>query len=173
MIIYQATWPDGYTVKWRNLTWAEYRRIEPSYLGASSRFSYPMGAYLDVYKLVMLDGPLPQFVPAGIVAYVAIQQLSTNPFNGTYDDIKGQLYLSRQRLESSYLETAKCLIAAAFKYRFEEMEDWDPITFFDMLARAEKVLGRLAEPNNPNEVKAPSIPEDVKREALHRNRRKK
>ena len=133
-----------------------------------------MDVYLEVYDLVRIDSSTHRIdPPAGVIAYVASQQLKTNPFNGTEADIKGQLYSSRSKIDSSYLETARCMVAAAFKYRFEDMDDWDPVVFFDMVARAEKVLGRLAEPVSPNANKPLEVPESVKQEAMNRSRRKR
>jgi hypothetical protein len=142
---YQAIWPDGYRVVWRNLTWAEYRGFP-----LASRLKNPMDLYMGIYRVCRIEGPLPEVVPAGIVDWIGRQQTQGNPFSGQYADISRSLELARGIVQGNYLLSAKALIAAAFHYKPEEIDAWDADTFFVRLSQAELVLGRQLNPADPN-----------------------
>lgn len=148
---YIAQWGDGFKVIWRNLTWAEYRSFKQRY--DQSPFAEPMDVALDIYKLVHTTGPDPKFVPAGIPGYICRQQMQNNPYSGRYEDIAPAVKLARQVVTSNYLLSAKAMIASALNYRPEEIDNWDPNTFFIRLAQAEIATGRNFDPVDP---KAPA-----------------
>lgn len=58
--------------------------------------------------------------------------------------------MSSNWLQSTYLETARTLVAGTFRYRFEEIDEWDQGTFFKRLAAAEFLVGKNLEPADPN-----------------------
>jgi len=72
-----------------------------------------------------------------------------DPFNGEYKDVKRALDMKRVELKSSWLNSAKSIIAGIFRYTFEEIESWDAEMFFERLAYAEFVCGRKLEPGDP------------------------
>lgn len=144
---YIAQWRDGFEVVWRSLTWAEYKSFKHRY--DQSPFEEPMDVALDIYKLVYSQGPDPKYVPAGILGYICKQQMRNNPYSGRYEDIAPAVKLARQVVTSNYLLSAKGMIAAALNYRPEEIDNWDPNTFFIRLAQAEVATGRNFDPVNP------------------------
>ena len=80
--------------------------------------------------------------------------LDSNPFNGEYKDVKRALDMKRVELKSSWLNSAKSIIAGIFRYTFEEIESWDAEMFFERLAYAEFVCGRKLEPGDPDKPDA-------------------
>jgi hypothetical protein len=157
---YVAKWRDGYQVVWRNLTWAEYKRFKDLY--AESPFAEPMDVALNIYQLVYIKGPDPKIVPAGIAAFITKQQMHNNPYSGRYEDIAPAVAMARQIVMSDYLLSAKALIASTLNYRPEEIENWDPNTFFLRLAQAEVASGRTfdpVDPKAPKDTKGQPIPQ--------------
>lgn len=145
---YIATWPDGFTVTWRNLTWREYRKFRQAF--DTTIFAEPMKLALEIYRTVYLDGPDANHVPAGIPAFICKQQMINNPFGGKFSDISQAVRLARQVVNGDYLLFAKAIIASALNYKIEEIDHWDPNTFFLRLAQAEVAIGRTIDPTNPN-----------------------
>lgn len=150
---YFAQWRDGYQVIWRNLTWSEYRSFKSRY--DESPFLHPMDIALDIYNLVSLKGPAATVVPSGIVAYICKQQMQSNPFSGQYQDIAMAITMARRVVQGDFLLSAKAMIASILHYRIEEIDNWDPTTFFVRLAQAELVSGRTFEPLDPRAAKGP------------------
>jgi hypothetical protein len=62
--------------------------------------------------------------------------------------------MKRIELKSSWLNSAKSIIAGIFRYTFEEIEQWDAEMFFERLASAEFVSGRKLEPGDPDKLDA-------------------
>lgn len=151
MAQFYAQWQDGFEAIWRNLTWAEYKQYKDKF--ENSQFLEPMNLALEVYRLVLVEGPDPATVPAGIPAYVLKHQMLNNPFSGRYDDVANALVLSRKAVTGSYLESAKGMIAHALHYKPEEIDQWGPDKFFLRLAQAEIALGRTFDPVDPNAKK--------------------
>ena len=91
MQIFFARWPSGRKVKWRSLTWAEFKKFD-----RQLDYDCPASVYCDVYRAVLLDGPPldgdPVYqAPAGLVEWIARALLDSNPFNGEYKDVKRAL----------------------------------------------------------------------------------
>lgn len=148
-----AEWDSGRRVRWRSLTWAEYKNFS-----ARLRYECPAGVYADLYRAVLLQGPPldgdPVYqAPAGLVDWIARAMLEENPFNGEYKHVKRAVEMKRTELKSDFLEAGKAIIAGLFRYTFEEIEQWDAETFFERLAAAEFVSGRKIEPGNPDKKK--------------------
>lgn len=159
-----ATWPSSTCVEWRGLTWAEYRRIQDS---GGSDYS----KWLEVYRLCVTAvqarrnvGPEPDKVGYGIIRWIGRHQLENNPFSGQLNTIQKSLQTGRARVQNSYLQQARAIVAAVFRCSFEEIDSWDAETFFDRVAQAEAVLSRPIEPVDPN-VKSvkPGRPPRVRR----------
>jgi hypothetical protein len=148
---YIAQWKDGFKVVWRNLTKAEYRSFKAAY--DASPFVEPMDVALDIYEAVLEDGPDPKLVPAGIPAYICKQQMLNNPYSGLYEDIAPAVELARRRVTGDYLLASSAIIASTLNYKIEEIEGWDPTTFFIRLAQAEIATGRTFDPVDPKAPK--------------------
>lgn len=148
---YVAEWRDGFQVVWRNLTWKEYQSFKTRY--ESSPFAEPMDVALDIYRTVYIKGPDPKFAPAGIPGFICKQQMANNPFSGRYEDIAPAVEIARRVVTGDYMMCAKAIIAATLNYRPEEIDTWDPTTFFLRLAQAEIANGRTFDPINPKAPK--------------------
>jgi hypothetical protein len=76
--------------------------------------------------------------------------LDSNPFNGEYKDVKRALEMKRIELKSSWLNSAKSIIAGIFRYTFEEIES---VGCGDVLRasrlRRIRLCGRKLEPGDP------------------------
>jgi len=154
MQVFFARWSSGRKVKWRSLQWAEFKKFDRQ-LG----YDCPASVYCDVYRAVLLEGPPldgdPVYqAPAGLVEWIARSLLDSNPFNGEYKDVKRALDMKRVELKSSWLNSAKSIIAGIFRYTFEEIEEWDAEMFYERLACAEFVCGRKLEPGDPDKSDA-------------------
>lgn len=147
MAHYSAQWKDGFEVLWRNLTWGEYRRFKQRY--EQSPFEEPMDIALDIYRTVYVKGPDPDFIPAGILGYICKQQMINNPFSGRFEDINPAIEMARRIVTGDYLLSAKALISASLHYKLEEIDSWDPNTFFLRLAQTEIINGRTFDPVDP------------------------
>jgi hypothetical protein len=164
MSTYQAVWRDGFQVIWRNLTWSEYQRFRKQY--EQSTFEEPMEIALDIYRAVCIKGPDPNFVPAGIPGFICKQQMISNPFSGLYEDIAPAVEMARKIVTNDYLLSAKALIASTLNYRPEEIDNWDPNTFFVRLAQTEVANGRTFDPVDPKvlkDSKGRPIPPNIKK----------
>lgn len=148
---YIARWKDGFSVIWRNLTWAEYRAYKTKL--DNSPFLEPMDVAMDIYKTVLIEGPDLRYVPAGIPAFICKQQMVNNPFSGQFEDVSSALELARKAVTSDYLLAAKAIIASTLHYRPEEIDAWDPNLFFIRLAQAELTAGQF-DPVNPKAAQA-------------------
>lgn len=146
---YQAIWPDGYHVVWRNLTWKEYNQLKPEW--DRRIFADPISVYLEVYRLCKVRGPEIGVIAAGIVNWIGKHQMIGNPFNGEFQTITKAIQIARLEVSNTFLLGAQAIIASAFKISLEEMDTWDSETFFRRLAQAEIVMGRAVEPGNPAE----------------------
>lgn len=145
MTAFFAKWPSGRWVKFRSLTWAEYREYEP-YLQSGPQ----AGVYYDIYKRVFLSGSeKPEYASAGVVHFVGESLTANNPFNGRFDDVDRARNLKKYQFQSDYLQAARAVIASIFHYTFEDIDKWDPETFFERLAAAEYVSGRELAPKDP------------------------
>lgn len=143
MVQFAAIWADGIQVTWRALSWSEYRKFRERMLRA------PMGASLDIYQTVVVDGPELDQLPAGIARFIADHVLVQNPFSGRYKDVKRSLDLARQKQADTFLISAKALVCHMLHYKVEEIEAWDADTFFERLAMAEFIAGKRLETSDP------------------------
>jgi hypothetical protein len=151
---YMARWQDGFEVVWRNLTWSEYREFKARY--DKSMFDVPMDIAIDIYSTVYIKGPDPKFVPAGIPGYICQQQMQNNPYSGRFEDIAPAINMGRMAVSGNYLLCAKALIASVLNYKPEEIDNWDPNTFFLRLAQTEVASGRTFDPVDPKAIPADS-----------------
>lgn len=148
MTQYIARWASGYEVRWRALTWAEYRQFKQRAL------LRPIGVDSDIYRAVLLDGPPVERCPAGIASYIAKHALAGNPFSGRYEDVAQALVAKREALERNYLLSAKAMVAHLFHVSFEEIDKWDADVFFTRLAQAEFIAGKQLQPADPKAAKS-------------------
>lgn len=179
MAQFVAQWPDGFIVRWRNLNKAEYKQFRTAY--ETSRFAEPIDVALELYQTVLQEGPDPKHVPAGIPAFIAKHQLVDNPYSGQYEHVQPAINMARHMVQNDYLMAATALIASTLNYRPEEIEQWDPNTFFIRLAQTEIALGRPFEPVDPkapkdargnpiNDKKIKKPLTDTQRKAIARSR---
>lgn len=152
MATYRAIWSDGTSVTWRDLTYKEYRALRPSW-----EVVYPedLGIIdcawaLDVYKTCLEIGPDPDFVPFGIVQFVAQHQLIDNPFSGQFKGLQQAITAARDRVSHNYMLVAKALISSAFHYKMEEIDEWPADIFFTRLAQTEILFGQVGTLVDPN-----------------------
>jgi hypothetical protein len=129
-----------------------------------------MEVYIDLYRALVIEGPSAEFIKAGPVEFIGKSMLELNPFNGHYPDVKRVLEVKRAELGNSYLEGCKAILASLFHYTFEEIDTWDAETFFERVAKAEFVVNKPIEPQDPtpvvdkNKGAAPKAPPRPKRQ---------
>ena len=163
---YIAAWKSGIALRWRSLTWSEYRQFKQQLT-----YSSPVEVYIDLYRAVLLEGPDVVDAPAGIVDFVGRSMLETNPFGGEYADIAHALAAKRSVM--SYLDTARALVAGLFHYSFEDIDTWDADTFFMRVAQAEFLAGRPLDPEDPAAAaaEAEAAKDPTKRRAPRRQKK--
>jgi hypothetical protein len=154
-IEYIAVWKSGASIKWRGLSMKEFKDF-------SNRLAYEqeMLVYTDLFKLVgeTIEGKSLN-VPAGIVFFLGETLLKRSVFNGDEKTIKQVLTHHRNQLSGNYFEQCKTVMAAVFKYSFEDIDSWDDYTFFDRLAKAEMISGENLEPKG-SEPEKPVVSND-------------
>jgi hypothetical protein len=148
--VYSAIWvsqtntQECVSVHWRDLTLSEHQKFRASR-------KHPRIVFCDIYETCLVEGPTLDQVPAGIVAWIARQQLDQNPFSGKFVTIHNALGAARQRVGSSWFHAAKAVLASTFRYTFEEIEKWPPDLFFERVAQAELLTGVPLEPADPDQ----------------------
>jgi hypothetical protein len=143
---YRGIWNHGgypLPVVWRGLTWKEYKQI-------TARYGEPRLRQVTAYQACLVEGPALEAAPAGIVAWIGRQQIDESPFTGGFKVLQKTLARERERLGSSALEAAKSVIAWAFRYTLEEIDNWPAELLLERWARAEYVLGAKLDPQDPN-----------------------
>jgi len=107
-----------------------------------------MQVYCDVYNLVVDQEECPPIdrVPAGVVDFLGRTLLRNNPFSGDAKLIAKTLTKHRASLQTDYFEQAKAVIVGLFRFTFDELENLDEDTFFDLLAKAELLSGEQFDP---------------------------
>jgi hypothetical protein len=158
--VYEAAWsstldPNGTRVLWRALTWKEFKTFSEKYGHIELTQIYPMGLYMEIYELLLVAGPHPSEVTAGIAANVALQQLQNNPYSGDIDAVVSKLVEKRNWIKSSYLEGCRAVVAATFHIPFETMDTWEPDTLFERFAQAEHAVGMQWNPADPRAAVEP------------------
>lgn len=154
--VHRAIWrsetevPAFYSVIWRDLTLAEHQRFR-------RRGDHQRIVFCDIYEAILVEGPDLSKAPAGVVAWIARQQLEENPFSGQFRPLHNAVYKAREQVNSSWFQAAKAVIASTFRYTFEEIENWSPELFFERVAQAELLTGVPLEPADP-EAKQPENP---------------
>ena len=157
--VFRATWPSfkspGYVrVLWRALNWSEFRSVQARYGHLPMTLYSPMDLYMEVYEKIVLSGPRPEVVTAGIAAQVALHQLNNSPFSGNFDAVAHKLIEKRKWLSENYLESCRAIIAATFRVSFEEMDKWDAEQIFEKFVMAEYALGNQFNPADPRQLAA-------------------
>jgi len=172
--IFRGTWsnhldPNGTQVVWRALTWIEFKKISEEYGHIPLTQISPADLYQAVYAKILIAGPAPETVTAGIASNVALQQLQGNAFSSDIDSVKRKLNGKRAWIQNNYLEACRAVIAATFHTSFETMDQWDEDTLFERFAQAEYATGVQWNPASPR-VKArkkgpaPQAPQEPQRE---------
>lgn len=160
MITRAAVWPSGTRVVWRSLTWGEYRDLK-------SLQGVPAEKALEVYKLVLLDGPGPDKVPAGIMLWIGNHELEQTPFGGAFQILNKSLQEARAKVQTSYLLSAQAFISSVFKIPFGDMNAWDSDTFLQRLAQAEFVSGVPLNPVDPSAPVSKELRQSRKKKPLN------
>lgn len=157
MAQYQAIWPDGFVVRWRDITEGEYRALT----GSESWRPYPNFLDFDLahrlYSRVLINGPDPAVAPAGICQFVAVHQMVLGPYSGNINIIKEKLNGARLRVQNDFFLQAKALIAAAFHVPMEQMDTWTADEILMRLAQTEVLFGQILCPPR-TEQKSPAGP---------------
>ena len=153
-------------VRWKRLSYAEYQKfraripaIPVKYLTDPDRPSGLMSLlsgrvpsfdlYADVYEACVVVGPPIEEAPAGLVAWIAEQELFDNPYAGKFKDIARLLGNARNQVHASWMTCARAVVAGTFRYSFEEIDTWPPEVFFERVAQAEQLTGVPLNPADP------------------------
>lgn len=150
MTQYVAQFQSGVWVRWRALTWQEYRKFK--FLHAAD----PVVSSNAIYEAVLVVGPGLEECPAGIPLQIA-EQVMASPFDGSpknYPVVAEAIATSRDRVQGSYMMQARAMVCYVFKYRPEELDQMDAGQFFERVAMAELITGKQLNPKNPNETPA-------------------
>lgn len=149
MAKYKATWPSGFVIVWRDLTWEEFDRT----CGGVDPYDIPPEVALEVYKACVLEGPDLRMLTAGISYWIARHQVENNPFTGSANSLIYALNTSRGAVQNDYLLGAQAVVAHVFDYKIEEIKTWTATKFFLRLAQAEIVVGSQINPAVPESPK--------------------
>lgn len=151
--VYSALWIPAagdqrpVAVHWRDLNYGEHRRFSQSR-------TPPRALFCDVYETCLVAGPPLAQATAGIVAWIARQQLEQNPFSGLFAPLHNALYRARERVRSDWFCSARAVLASTFRCSFDEIASWSPELFFERVAQAELLTGVPVEPADPRQEQA-------------------
>ena len=153
-VVFKATWPStgdpqGTSVLWRALNWKEFKDFTEKCGHLELTTFSPMSLYMEVYEKVVVAGPHPRAVTAGMATNVALHQLRNNPFSGDIDAVVHKLVEKRNWIKSNYLESCRAVVAATFHIPFETMDTWDADTLFERVVQAEHAVGVQWNPSDP------------------------
>jgi hypothetical protein len=151
MASYQATWPSGITISWRDLTWQEYEDI----CGTRDLSDIPPEISVDILRTCVLSGPTESMITAGVGYFIAKHQIAHNPFSGDAICLIKTLQQARDAVNNDYLLSAQAMVANVFDYKIEELKTWTPSKFFLRVAQAEVIVGQQLNPAPPPRAQAP------------------
>jgi hypothetical protein len=165
---YRAQWSSGISAVWRGLSWKQYKDI------TNRTFDCPMSSYLEACRAAVvwarfysIEVPV-DTLPAGVLQFIGQQLLDHSPFNTRKDNlelVRSSLGSARRAVQGDFLQSARALIAHAFRYTFEEIDGWDAETFYLRYAQAEMATGRSINPVDTSEKPKPGErPQRKKRE---------
>lgn len=149
MTCYEGAWSSGVTVRWRALTLGEFQQFRSRLLAGVPRAV----VFLDLYRELVLDGPVPEALPAGILLWLGEWVMEKSPFSCQRQLVEQTLEEKRAEVRNSYLLSVQAILAGVFRCRFEEMGAWDADRFFQRVAQAELVLGRPLGVEDPEDPK--------------------
>jgi len=147
-ILWEARWPSGARVCWRPVTLGQYQRYRARLEAGEHRAI----VYFDLYQELVVRGPAPEHVPAGIVFWIGRREIEENPFSCRIDLVRKALSAHRERVSKNYLLACQAILASVFRCSFEEMSRWTSETFFERVAQAELVLGKTLDPVTAEEA---------------------
>lgn len=144
---YVTRLPDGSLVRWKPLSWAEYRHLirthGDSLKGAAGWLLCEAAAalcFLDHDQ----DGHQVEFpdLYAGTVYSVGRQILEKTGFISTGEKVRQELAAARESVMSDWYEAALALVCAVFRKTEEEVREWSLRKFMHHCALVEIATGK-------------------------------
>lgn len=143
---YVTRFPDGTLVRWKPLSWDEYRRLTKVFgettEGAAGWLLCEAACGCCLLDYQQSDQSNNDELYAGTVYTVGRQVIELTGFIPSIDNVRKGLAEARARVQSDWFETAMALVCSVFKKDEEEVRGWTFKKFMDYCARIEVVTGR-------------------------------
>lgn len=137
---YVSQFPDGTHVRWRPLTWCEYKALTKQFgdlQGVARWLLFEAAAALCVLDVEGPDGQDTWSEAfAGTIAIVGSQILEESGFDPSLEKINSRLNHYRAVVENNFWESALAVVSHAFHYKTEELDTWtlDKLSYHIVLA---------------------------------------
>jgi hypothetical protein len=156
--VYVTSFPDGSIVRWKPLTWDEYRGLvrehgDPLGLDGAAAWSFHHDAAVLCVLDQLQDDDEVSFeeLYAGTINTVGTQIVQHTGFTGTVNEVKSSLGAARARLRSSFYESAKAYVRVAFRLSEQEIGAMDRDTLMDHLSMVEIATGQEVAIEDPSD----------------------
>lgn len=157
--VYVTEFPDGTLIRWKPLSWSEYRTLTRDYGHLAEKGAAVWLMFDAIGRLCILDqaqaGREVEYddLFAGVVWTVAQKILELSGFINEAGAIRDALGQARATVYGDWYEEVKGYVMAAFRVTEEEIDSWTRDKFLRYVARAEIILGREIPVEDPNEQK--------------------
>lgn len=156
---YVTEFPDGALVRWRPLTWVEFKELQTQYKdvmtkgGAAEWLLLEAAASLCILGSVQHDEPLDGLdeLYAGTLAIVGRSILEESGFFAVPELIEKKRNEARLKYTQDWYEEAKSYIMFLFRVTERQINNWDLDKFMEYVTRVETVIGKPLDIVNPNE----------------------
>lgn len=156
---YATEFPDGTLIRWRPLTWVEFKDLKKQYKyvlekgGVAEWLLLEAAASLCILGMVQDDEPInnPDDLYAGVVSVVGRAILEETGFFSSPDLIEKKRNQARAEYLTDWYEEAKSYIMFLFRISERQINNWDNEKFMEYVVRAETILGQPFKVVRPGE----------------------
>lgn len=156
---YVTEFPDGTLVRWRPLTWVEFKELKTQYKdvlehgGAAEWLLLEAAASLCILGSVQNNQPVNDLddLFAGSIAIVGRAIIEETGFFSSPDLIEKKRNEARAKYISDWYEEAKSYIMFLFRIPESKINKWDNDKFMEYVVRAETILGQPFKVVRPGE----------------------
>jgi hypothetical protein len=159
---YLTRFPDGTLVRWKPLTWEEYRYLVKTFgeslEGAAGWLLCEAAAALCILDHDQ-DGQQvePSELYAGTVYTVGREIIELTGFVPTVENVRNSLAKAREKVTSDWYESALAIVCATFRLDEEVVRKFTHRKFMEFCARVEIVTGQPMSVVDPAEEEAKQI----------------
>lgn len=155
--VYVTEFPDGTLIRWKPLSWSEYRQLVRDYGHLLDKGAVAWHMFDAIGRLCILDqqqgGEDVDYdaLYAGAVWVVAQTVLQISGFLNEPDSIRNSLGAARASIYGDWYEEVKGYLLHLFRVTEDEIDAWPREKFMRYVARAELLMGKEIPVEDPRE----------------------